>query len=341
LCGDDPLTGINYDHRKAWLEDRLRFLAGLFGIDVLNFAILSNHFHLVLRNRPDVVARWSDAEVAVRWLRLCPLRKSPEGPADPTAAEVECVCRDVRRLAVLRRRLSDISWFMRMIAEPIARRANPEDRVSGRFWQGRFRAVKLCDEAAVLACAVYVDLNPIRAGLAETPEASDFTSVQRRIESLGSAGNAADRPDAWLAPVPAEESGSLEESAPQGETAPREGTVEPRAGNLGAAGTTRAAKPLSGSLSARASDSGYLPLSLADYLELVEWTGRQIVRGRGRIAEHVPPLPARLGIAPSDWLPLVTGFGRLFHRVAGAPRSLLRLGSRHRFRRGAAALLGR
>ena len=55
----------------------------------------------------------------------------------------------------------------------------------------------------------------------------------------------------------------------------------------------------------------------------------------------VPALPARLDIAPSDWLPLVTGFGRLFHRVAGAPRSLMRLGNRHRFRPGRATLLGR
>ena len=66
LCGDDPHTGANYDHRKAWLERRLAFLAGQFGIDVLGFAILSNHFHLVLRNRPDVVAAWSDSEVASR-----------------------------------------------------------------------------------------------------------------------------------------------------------------------------------------------------------------------------------------------------------------------------------
>jgi len=64
LCGDDPLTGQNFDHRKAWLESRLQFLAGQFGIDVLGFAILSNHFHLVLRNRPDVVAAWTDTGTA-------------------------------------------------------------------------------------------------------------------------------------------------------------------------------------------------------------------------------------------------------------------------------------
>jgi hypothetical protein len=72
VCGDDPLTGRNFDHRKRWLEDRLIFLAAQFGIDVVGFCILSNHFHLLLRSRPDVFAQWTDAEVADHWLALCP-----------------------------------------------------------------------------------------------------------------------------------------------------------------------------------------------------------------------------------------------------------------------------
>ena len=246
LCGDDPYTGRNYNHRKAWLEQRLAFLAGQFGIDVLGFAILSNHFHLVLRNRPDVVATWSDTEVASRWLLLCPLRKQPDGqPAEPTAAELDTIRRMPNRLAEVRRRLSDVSWLMRMIAEPIARRANREDQVTGRFWQGRFKAVKLCDEAAILACSVYVDLNPIRAGLATTVESSDFTSIQRRIESLRYVAKQDDaakqdgtakqpgvpRPDAWLAPIPL-----------------REAPMPPG--------------PLPSTTGCRASDKGCLPLSL-------------------------------------------------------------------------------
>jgi hypothetical protein len=324
LCGDDPLTGHNYNHRKAWLEERLAFLAGLFGIDVLGFAILSNHFHLVLRNRPDVVATWSDTEVARRWLRLCPLRKERDGqPAEPTDAELDAIRRVPARLAEIRRRLSDVSWLMRFIAEPIARRANREDQVTGRFWQGRFKAVKLCDEAAILACAVYVDLNPIRAGLALTPESSDFTSIQRRIESLrqpvSTAGrNGAPQPDAWLAPVPLREA-----AAPHG--------------------------PQPSASAARASDKGFLPLAVEDYLRLVDWTGRQIVRGRGgRIPAELPPILTRVGIADDDWLNLVTGFGRLFHCVAGAPHTLARLARlrrggqpQRRFLPGHAALLGR
>jgi REP element-mobilizing transposase RayT len=315
LCGDDPLTGRNFDHRKRWLEERLAFLAGQFGIDILGFSILSNHFHLVLRNRPDVVATWSDTEVAARWLALCPFRKTPTGtPAEPTPAELDTVRNVPSRLAEIRSRLSDLSWLMRMIAEPIARRANQEDELSGRFWQGRFKAVRLCDEAAILACAVYVDLNPIRAGLARTPEASPFTSVQRRIQALRQPREqaAARRPDAWLAPVPLAE--ALQAPGPQ-----------PSAGGR------------------RASDKGFLPLSLEEYLTLVDWTGRQIVRGKCRaIPAHLPPLLERTGIAPQNWLPLVTRFGRLFHRVAGAPHSVDRLATGGRqLHRGRATLLMR
>ncbi len=96
-------TGRNFDHRKRWLEERLAFLAGQFGIDVLGFAILSNHFHLVLRNRPDVVATWSDADVARRWLMLCPVRKTPAGePAAPSEAELDTIRRVPARLAEIR-----------------------------------------------------------------------------------------------------------------------------------------------------------------------------------------------------------------------------------------------
>ena len=88
------------------------------------------------------------------------------------------------RLAEIRTRLSHISWFMRMVAEPVARRANAEEGISGRFWQGRFRSVKLCDEAAVLACSVYVDLNAVRAGTSQTPEDSPHTSASLRAKAL-------------------------------------------------------------------------------------------------------------------------------------------------------------
>ena len=64
LRGDDPVSGKNYDHRKVMIENQLQRLAGAFGIDLLGFGITSNHFHLILRSRPDVVAVWDDTKVA-------------------------------------------------------------------------------------------------------------------------------------------------------------------------------------------------------------------------------------------------------------------------------------
>ena len=99
---------------------------------------------------------------------------------------------------------------MRCLCEKIARAANHEDGSSGRFWAGRFKSVALLDEAAILACSVYVDLNPIRAGLATTPEESAYTSGRDRIRSMfeistrltstdeQSSPETSERPDAWL-----------------------------------------------------------------------------------------------------------------------------------------------
>ena len=152
---------------------------------------------MILRNRPDVVAEWSDQEVARRWLMLCPVRKQADGsPEEPNAAELASITGHPDRLREIRSRLSHISWFMRMVSEPVARRANAEEQVTGRFWQGRFRAVKLCDEAAMLACSVYVDLNPIRAGICQTPETSQHTSARCAFSNGNSLGRAC-RPG-WL-----------------------------------------------------------------------------------------------------------------------------------------------
>ena len=319
LCGHDPLTGRDFEHRKAWLEQRLRELAGLFGIDLLGFAIMSNHFHVVLRNRPDVVAAWSDDEVARRWLGICPVRRDDDGtPEEPTDAEIATITADAKRLAEIRTRLSHISWFMRFVAEPLARRANKEEGVSGRFWEGRFRSVKLCDDAAILACSVYVDLNVIRAGLASTPEESDFTSAQRRIEARREASSnepgstETPPPDAHLAPLPLNEQ-----------------TAEPG--------------PALSATATRCSDRGFLPMSLDEYLELLDWTGRQVVRGkRGTIPAELAPILDRLQIAADDWLELTGNFGRLFHRVAGRPESVAwqRTRQGNHFRPGHARLLG-
>ena len=148
-------------------------------------AIPSNHFHLVLRSLPDVVAAWDDSEVARRWLMLCPERRDKNGrPEEPSEFELNHIRKDKARLKIIRSRLSDISWWMRLLSQNIAQRANKEDGEIGKFWQARYRGVRLLDETDILACAAYLDLNPIRAALAETIEGSDFTSAQKRAAGL-------------------------------------------------------------------------------------------------------------------------------------------------------------
>ncbi len=185
LMGVDEFTGRNYDYRKVWIESRIEHLAKYFGIDVLTYSILSNHFHLVLRQRPDVVKTWDDTEVARRWLMICPKKKNKDGsPKEPTEPQLNSIRNDPVQVAEIRSRLSDISWWMRLMCQTIAQRINAEDEATGKVWESRFRAVRLLDESALLACSAYVDLNPIRAAMAETLEQSDYTSIQRRIQAL-------------------------------------------------------------------------------------------------------------------------------------------------------------
>ena len=122
LCGDDPLFGQAYEHRRCWVRDRLEFLASVLAITCLTYTVLSNHLHIVLRSRPDIVERWTDQEVASRWLRLFPKRRKKYGsPETPNAVELRMITGDEKRLKELRSRLSDISWWMRCTAENIAR----------------------------------------------------------------------------------------------------------------------------------------------------------------------------------------------------------------------------
>ena len=321
LLGDDPVTGKNYDHRKVWIEDLLKRFAAAFGIDLLSFAILSNHFHLILRSRPDVVATWDDSEVARRWLMLCPVRKTAEHlPEDPNEPELDSIRNDPQKLAAVRSRLSDIGWWMRLLCQQVATRANREDHEVGKFWQARFRAVRLLDEQALLACSAYVDLNPIRAALAETLETSDYTSVQRRIQAAQNQKRlAGSKPAASVKQSEAKQSGAPSQPAPVTLTASLDGflsplTLEEPSGALGAV-------PSRSGL--RCSDKGFLPISAGDYLILLDWTARQAVAGkRGANPKALQPIFERLSLDPTIWCALVGSFGRLFYNVAGLPPTI-------------------
>ncbi len=181
LCGEDAISGRCFDHRKDWLEARLIELAGLFSISVLAYAVMSNHVHVVVHVDPAGAGGWSDEEVARRWTLLFPARVDGEIDADACQRMAWVLTGNSDRIALLRHRLGDLAWFMRCLSEPLARLANQEDRCTGRFWEGRYRCQALLDDDAVLACMAYVDLNPVRAGIADDLHTSAHTSVHARL----------------------------------------------------------------------------------------------------------------------------------------------------------------
>jgi len=182
LCGVDHYSSQSYEHRRQWVVDCVRLLSSLFAIDVCAYAVMSNHYHLVLKVCPEQLDALSEDEIMNRW---CALFKGPLLIQNYRSGEdlqpfKRAGVSDI--INVWRYRLSSISWFMRCLNQPIARQANREDKCTGKFWESRFNSQSLKSEEALLSCMAYVDLNPVRAGMAETPEQSEHTSIRERIE---------------------------------------------------------------------------------------------------------------------------------------------------------------
>ena len=319
LCGFDTLTLRDFSHRRAWLVERLRHLAAIFAIEVCAYAIMETHYHVILRIRPDIVAIWSDREVAARWLTLFPRHRDKYGaPSPPTEQDISALADCPERIAQLRKRLCSLSWFMGRLNEFIARAANKEDMVKGRFWESRFKCQALLDEAATACCMVYVDLNPIRAGLAETPERSDFTSIQERIRAWRKATMTA-----GSAPC---------ESAAQPTNPPSVGRLSTMPENADEivvafpASFPALAHPSNDWLCPIQSDSarrGFLQMTPAEYFNLVDKSGRLLRPDKhGAIDAELAPILLRIGANPDAWLDTVSCFGSKFRLAAGLASSL-------------------
>ena len=175
---------------------------------------------------------------------------------------------------------------MKFLNEGIARKANKEDECTGHFWESRYKSQALLDEQAVLSCLAYIDLNPIRAGMAATPELSDHTSVQLRIKY-------------WKDKANSSADGRSNEESFQPDTL------------MAFAGNPRQPMPPG------------LHFSLLDYLELVDWSGRAIRDDkRGAIDESTPPILQRLNISSEHWLELCTNFESRFKGLVGSAHSV-------------------
>ncbi|WP_372634915.1 transposase [Alcanivorax jadensis] len=183
LCGQDHYSGQDYEHRRQWVVDRLAVLGEVFAIDLCAYAVMSNHYHVVVRLNQKQAQAWSDTEVAERWMRLFSGPLIVKRWLSGQSADGEAL-KALEIVGQWRERLYDLGWFMKCLNEYLARRANEEDCCKGRFWEGRYKCQALLDEKAVLQCMAYVDLNPVRADMASTPEASDYTSIQQRADEV-------------------------------------------------------------------------------------------------------------------------------------------------------------
>ena len=279
LCGVDSVSGKSYEHRRSWIEDRIRVLASLFSVQLCAYAVMSNHYHLVVKLNPAESDAWSDAEVLKRWTALFkgPLlvQRHLAGEA-LSSVEKDTVCATI---AVYRQRLGCLSWFMKCLNEPIARQANAEDGCTGHFWEARFHSQPLRSERALLTAMAYVDLNPIRAGLASRPEQSDYTSIRSRMNGAGQATELAN---------------SVARLLGRGELNHFNTPMRPLLPFADASGT---------------STTSALPMHEGEYLQLVDATGRLAVRGkRGHLDPDLAPILARLGLSQDEWLHCATAF---------------------------------
>lgn len=320
LCGLDSLTGKDYEYRRQWICATQEAFASLFAVEIGFRTEMGNHLHMVIRNRPDIVQTWTDEEVVRRSLTIDKRTRNLDGEMEePAPNEIRIAVNDPDRVKEFRQRLASPSWFMKSVRENIARRANNEDGVGGAFWDGRFKCRKLLDETAIVVCGIYVDLNQIRAGESLTPETSAHSSAYDRIEGkkLRTAASMASldafavelaSPDGWMAELTIDEQHAGEQE--------------------------RACRSTTGR---RASDKGFIGVTFERYLELLDWTGRQIrVDKPGVIPSTLTPILERLQIRSECWIELIKNFERWFGSFAGHIDRLIRVAtkSNRRFLRG-------
>ena len=294
LCGEDRFTNTDYSHRKMWVLERLTLLGEVFTIELCAYAVMSNHYHLVVHLNPKKAEQLTDREVAERWAKLFTwpmmVGRYLAGRLE-TDAEKQVAINIIQQW---RERLSDISWYMRCLNEHIARKANEEDQCKGRFWEGRFKSQAILDEAGLLACMTYVDLNPLRAGIVDTPEQSADVSIHQRLKQYQQSNDSNEK---QASPDPAEKSND----------SPKTPLLQAFAGN-------HRQDMLEG-----------IPFSFTDYLELVDWTGRaQRKDKRGSIPKDTPAILERLGMDSESFISAIQQQNLSRGTVIGHPASRTR-----------------
>lgn len=280
------LCGEGFEHRRQWIEDRIETLAGHFAVSVCGFSVMGNHLHLLVRLDPGTADGWSSEEVARRWLAVYPSRTADLENPKIVKALVDEILKDERLVAKYRRRLQDLGWFMKALKEPLARMANKEDDCKGTFWESRYKSIAVLDEEALLATCAYIDLNPVAAGIAATPETSRHTSVRQRVRHVRSKGK--------LNQLKAAAAGSVAGSRAAGRVEQDHWLcpLEDRRMLEGTSAADKTGETREGML------DGF---SLGSYLLLVDYTSRLCRNGKARVSREVAGILDRLGTSAELW----------------------------------------
>lgn len=271
------LCGEGFEHRKKWIEERLELLAGNFAVSVCGFAVMDNHLHCLARLDPGVAELWTNEEVVRRWIAVYPPRTLDVDDSKVVRLWVAHECRDAKKVAKYRARLQDLGWFMKALKEPLARLANREDDCKGTFWESRYKSIAILDEEALLVACAYIDLNPVAAGIAATPETSPHTSVKQRVDHAKEAGQ--------LPALKAAARGSVAGSRAAGR-------LEERHWLCPVEDLRKKGSPREGMLE---------NFSLGSYLLLVDWTSRLFRTGKARVSADVAGILDRLGTSAGFW----------------------------------------
>ena len=295
LCGNDPITGRSYEHRRHRIEHELLRLASIFFIDVAAFCVLSNHYHLVVHVDRKQCQKADVKDIVRRWHQLYKPKDVTQKYLDGQQLDAHEQYQVNTLIDTWRARLHDLSWFMKALNENIARSANHEDQCTGHFWESRYKSQALLDEKAILSAMAYTDLNPIRAAMATTPENSDHTSIKLRIEYWRKKGG---------------------KQSTENKISMQPKSLFPLVGNH------RQPMPRG------------LAFNLIDYFELVDWTGRAIREDkRGYISESAPPILQRLNISPAHWIEITSSFECRFKGIVGTVESVRKWCAHFRLKR--------
>ena len=304
LAGHDPITGDDRSYRKRVIEKRLEDLASVFAVEVLEYSTADNHSYVIVRNRPDLVATWTDRDVARRWLRVnrSKLKLEPE----PSPDRIERFLLDTKKLVRARKALSSISEFMGCLKQPVAREANIRDHAQDNFWAGRFESQRLEDDVALTACSAYVNMNLVRAERARGIEDSHGSSANARWqdEAERSGAMSAEGQD------PPRDDGEVRDTKRNSNEPLRSGWLAPVA--VAGDGYDGA------SAGRRASNEGYLHMTLQQQREvmdlLLQFEGLVKVRQDEQLQPDLPAVMQRIGVNAEQWTDTVRALRTRFNR---------------------------